>query len=246
MESSKLPLEGKVAIITGASRGIGKAIATCFNEQGARLVLTARKDLKSLEDDFKSARIKKLDLSDRKTIDDLVTGTIKEFGRIDILVNNAGVFKQSEFEEITEEELDSMMDVDFKGHFLLSQKVFSHMKIQKSGKIIFIASGAGKLGSSKAPHYAAAKSGIISLVKSLAKLGGPWGINVNAVAPGFIETDMINSLLVEKKDFIESLIPLKRIGSPKDVSAAVLFLAQGVSDYITGQTICVDGGHCMI
>ncbi len=120
------------------------------------------------------------------------------------------------------------------------------MKKQKKGKIIFIASGAGKIGSSKASHYAAAKSAIISLTKSLAKLGGPYNINVNAIAPGFIETDMINTMLSEKREFIESSIPLKRIGDVSEIAGPALFLVQDDSDYITGQTICVDGGHCMV
>lgn len=239
-------LKGKIALITGASRGIGKAIAACFQKHGAQLILTVRQTPKLLEKDFKGAGIIRLDLSEYKTIGPFVSGIIKEFGRIDILVNNAGIFKQTSFEEISEEELDNMLGADFKGPFLLTQKVFAQMRIQKEGKIIFIASGAAKLGSSRAAHYAAAKSGLISLTKSLAKLGGQYGINVNAVAPGFIETDMIDSILSEKRDFIESLIPMRRIGDARDVAGAVLFLAQSGSDYITGQTICVDGGHCMV
>ena len=238
-------LQGKVAIITGASRGIGMAVASIFGAEGARLVLTAKQNLSALKD-FKDAKIMKLDLSDKQLINSLAEETLKVFGKIDILVNNAGIFKQTPFETIPQEELDDILNIDFKGHFLLTQKVFAQMKKQKKGKIIFIVSGAGKLGSSQASHYAAAKAALISLTKSLAKLGGPYNINVNAVAPGFIETDMIGQILKEKREFIESAIPLQRIGNASDVAGPVLFLAQDKSDYITGQTICVDGGHCMI
>ncbi len=238
-------LQDKVAIITGASRGIGRAIASVFAAQGARLVLTAKENLDALKD-FQKAKIMKLDLSDRRLICSLAEETIKEFGRIDILVNNAGILEQADFESISETDLDTILNVDFKGPFLLTQKVFAQMKKQKKGKIIFIASGAGKIGSSKASHYAAAKSAIISLTKSLAKLGGPYNINVNAIAPGFIETDMINTMLSEKREFIESSIPLKRIGDVSEIAGPALFLVQDDSDYITGQTICVDGGHCMV
>lgn len=126
------------------------------------------------------------------------------------------------------------------------QRVFAQMKKQKSGKIINIASGAGIMGSSNASHYAACKAALISLTKSIAKLGGSFNINVNAVAPGFIETDMTKELFSGSKDIIESSIPLKRIGTAQDISGIVKFLASSDSDYITGQTICVDGGHCMV
>lgn len=238
-------LRNKVAIITGASRGIGRAIANAFQAQGARLVLTARQNLDALKE-FKGAKIIKLDLADKESINSLVKETVSDFGKIDILVNNAGIFKQTDFESINEGELDDILRIDFKGPFLLTQRVFGQMKKQKRGKIIFVVSGAGKIGSSKAAHYAAAKSALIGLTKSLAKSGGPYNINVNAVAPGFIETDMISAMLSEKREFIESAIPLKRIGIAADVAGPVLFLAQDESDYITGQTICVDGGHCMV
>lgn len=235
----------KVVIITGASRGIGLAIARIFAQAGAKLVLTAKQNT-GLLDVFNDAKIVKLDLADKKGIDLLVDETIKSLGKIDILVNNAAVYRQADFETISEQDLDYILDVDLKGPFLLTQKVFTQMKKQKKGKIINIASGAGKMGSSKASHYAACKAAMISLTKSLAKAGGPYSINVNAVAPGFIGTEMISAVLLEKKEVIESMIPLKRIGRPEDVAGVVMFLASGDSDYITGQTICVDGGHCMI
>lgn len=238
-------LKDKVAIITGASRGIGRAIASVFQLEGAKLVLSARENLEALKD-FKGSRVIKLDLQDTHLIDLVVEEAVKAFGRIDILVNNAGIFKQTDFEAISEEELEMVLNIDFKGPFLLTQKVFTQMQKQKEGKIIIVSSGAGKMGSSKAVHYAASKAALISLTKSLAKLGGPYNINVNAVAPGFIQTDMIKDMLLEKREAIELLIPFKRLGQPEEVAAVVKFLASDASDYITGQTICIDGGHCMI
>lgn len=238
-------LKDKVAVIIGASRGIGFAIAQELEKQGVMLVLTAKQNLNALKS-FKSAKIIKLDLAKRSDIDLLIEDVVKSFSKIDIFVNNAGYFKQTDFELISEEELDDIIDIDFKGPFLLMQRVFTQMKKQKMGKIINIASGAGIMGSSKASHYAACKAALISLTKSIAKLGGSFNINVNAVAPGFIETDMTKELLSNGKDIIESSIPLKRIGTVQDISGVVRFLASSDSDYITGQTICVDGGHCMV
>lgn len=238
-------LKDKVAVITGASRGIGFAIARELEKQGVRLVLTAKENLSALKT-FKSAKIIKLNLAKRSDIDLLVEETLKTFGRIDILINNAAYFKQTDFELISEEELDDIIDIDLKGPFLLMQRIFAQMKKQKMGKIINIASGAGIMGSSKASHYAACKAALISLTKSIAKLGGPYNINVNAIAPGFIETDMAKQMFSGGKDIIESSIPLKRIGTAQDISGIVKFLASCDSDYITGQTICVDGGHCMV
>lgn len=238
-------LQDKVAIVTGASRGIGRAIAESFAKEGAKLILTAKQNLDALSS-FSQAKAVRLDLSAKQSIDSLISEAIKNFGRIDILVNNAGIFKQTDFESISEDELDNFMDVDFKGPFLLTQKVFGQMKRQNQGRIINIVSGAAKLGSSKAIHYSAAKGALISLTRSLARLGGAYNINVNAIAPGFIKTDMINDLLLKKKESIEALIPLKRVGSPADLAGLAVFFGSDNSSYITGQVICVDGGHCMV
>lgn len=240
-----MQLEGKVAVITGASRGIGLAIAKTFQEAGARLILTAKNNLDRL-DRFENAKVISLNLSSSQSINSFLEEAGKVFGKIDILVNNAGIFKQADFELISQEDLDSFLNIDFKGPFLLTQKVFTQMKKRKYGKIINIVSVAGKLGSSKAIHYACAKAALISFTKSLSRLAGQHNINVNAVAPGYIDTDMIKDILLEKKNVIEETIPLGRIGQADNVAAVVLFLASGDSDYITGQTLCVDGGHCMV
>ncbi len=238
-------LKDKIALITGASRGIGRAVAELFEKEGAELILTAKQNMDLLKD-FKHAKICKLDISRNEDINILIKEIISEFGRIDILVNNAAFFKQTNFEDISELELQEALDADFSGPFLLLQKVYSQMKIQNGGKIVNIASGAGKMGSSRAAHYAALKAALISLTKSLAKLGGKYNINVNSIAPGFIETDMIKDMLADKRQVIESWIPLGRVGKPSDVASAVLFLSSANSNYITGQTVCVDGGHCMV
>lgn len=238
-------LSEKVALITGASRGIGYEIARRFEQEGARLILTARENVEMLKS-FSNAEIVSLDLSKPANIQILVDQIVKEYGRIDILVNNAAVFKQTDFLEISEEELNAVLSIDLKGPFLLMQRVFRQMMLNSGGKIINIASGAGILGSAKAVHYAAAKAGIINITKSLAKLGGKFNININAIAPGFVETDMIKDMLALRKKEIEAAIPLGRVGSAKDIASAVLFLASESSNYITGQVLCVDGGHCMV
>ncbi|RJP28966.1 MAG: glucose 1-dehydrogenase [Candidatus Omnitrophota bacterium] len=237
--------EGKVVLITGASRGIGYAIANAFQAQGALLSLSAKNRLDKLEE-FNSAFCMRVDLSKRSDMTAFIEGTVDKFGRIDVFVNNAAYFLQSKFENITEEEFDDIIALDLKAPFILLQKVFLQMKKQNSGKIINIVSGAGIMGSSRAAHYAACKAGLGSLTKSLAKAAAKYNINVNAIAPGFIETDMISSMLKASRQKIISLIPLSRIGQSRDVASAVLFLASESSGYITGQTICVDGGHCMI
>jgi len=234
-------LENKIALITGASRGIGRAIAKAFEAEGAKLVLTAKDNIDLLKD-FEGAKIIKLDLSKGKDIDFLIEETLKEYKRIDILINNAGIFKQTEFELITEEELNDIINIDLKGPFLLIQKVINHMKKQKKGKIINISSGAGKFGSSSAPHYAAAKAGIIALTKSLARRYGKYNLNINAVAPSLIDTDMIKQIPKDRLSNLVKNIPLKRLGTSQEVASLVLFLASNASDYITGQTINIDGG----
>ena len=238
-------LKDKIAIVTGASRGIGRAIAERFQAEGAKLVLTAKDNLDLLKN-FKNAKIIKLDLAKKKDIDLLVDETLKEYKRIDILVNNAGIFKQVDFELISEEELSDMINVDLKGPFLLLQKVIEEMKKQKQGKIINVSSLVGKIGSASAPHYAASKAGIIALTKSLARRYGKYSLNINAVAPSLIETDMIKQIPPERLNNLIESIPLKRLGAPQEVAALVLFLASPASDYITGQVISVDGGISMV
>ena len=245
-------LKGKVAIVTGGNKGIGRAISLCFAEKGANIAIFAR-DKKAAEEVIKEINRKdsesiflKTDITKIDEVKKSVTKVFERFGRIDMLINNASVFKQTNFEDITEFELDNIIKTNFKGVFLLTQEVFKHMKQQKSGKIINITSVAAKLGSARAVHYASTKAAQVSFTKSIAKLGGPYNINVNAVAPGFIETDMIKDMLIERREDIEASIPFAKVGTPDDVAGLVLFLASNNANYITGQTICVDGGFCMI
>ncbi|MBL7198113.1 MAG: SDR family oxidoreductase [Candidatus Omnitrophica bacterium] len=240
-----MKLKDKIVIVTGASRGIGRAICELFAYEGAKLITTAKNNADSLSSIKGISLGLKVNLSNENDLEKLVSATIKKFNRIDVLVNNAGTFEQVDFEKITKSSLDKMLDINLKGPFLLTQKVIPYMKSQRSGKIINIVSGAGKMGSSKASHYASAKAGIIALTKSLAKAYGCYSININSIAPGFIDTDMIKDLLESNKKEIESTIPLSKIGVPKDVANLALFLASNDSNYITGQTINVDGGHCM-
>ncbi|HAH20372.1 MAG: hypothetical protein A2Y00_08780 [Omnitrophica WOR_2 bacterium GWF2_43_52] len=238
-------LRNKVTIITGASRGIGYATAQLFEENGARLVLTAKENLDAL-DVFTSAEKVRLDLTSEDTIDYLVKKTIKNFGCIDIFINNAGVFTHKDFELITAKELTEMIDIGLKGPFMLLQKIVGQMKQQKKGKIVNVSSLSGRIGSSGATHYAAVKAGIIALTKSLARSYGKHNIVVNSIAPSLIETDMLKHITKERlKNLIES-IPLKRLGRPEEVAMAILFLASDTSDYITGQTLCIDGGLSML
>ena len=238
-------LRNKVTIITGASRGIGYATAQLFEENGARLVLTAKENLDAL-DVFTSAEKVRLDLTSEDTIDYLVKKTIKNFGCIDIFINNAGVFTHKDFELITAKELTEMIDIGLKGPFMLLQKIVGQMKQQKKGKIVNVSSLSGRIGSSGATHYAAVKAGIIALTKSLARSYGKHNIVVNSIAPSLIETDMLKHITKERlKNLIES-IPLKRLGRPEEVAMAILFLASDTSDYITGQTLCIDGGLTML
>ena len=235
-------LKDKVAIITGASRGIGFAIAKEFEQAGARLVLTARANVQRLEV-FRNALRLGLNLASQRDVGMVVASAIKRFDHIDILINNAGLFEQKDFGQISHADLEQIFAVNFFGAFSLAQEVFAHMKGRKTGKIINLTSGAGILGSSRAAHYASAKAALIGFTKSLAKLAGPHQINVNAIAPGFIETDMIKDVLLRRREECVSLIPLRRIGSASDVAKLALFLAS--SEYITGQVISVDGGQCM-
>lgn len=237
-------LKNKVILIIGASKGMGFAIAKLFETQGPQLALTGLRNMDNLKC-FKNALNLKVDLASVNEITAVVDAVLKKFGRIDVLVISAAVFQQIDFEQISGPDLEDYFKIDFAGPFLLAQKIFAQMKLQKNGKIIFISSGAGKMGSGRAAHYAAMKAAINNLTKSLAKLGGRFNINVNSVAPGFIETDLIKEILAQKRERIEAIIPLGKVGKPEDVANLVLFLASDESNYITGQTICIDGGHCM-
>lgn len=245
-------LSGKCAIITGASRGIGKAIALKLASLGANIVLNYRsseKEAMEVENKIKEMGVEVLsikgDISKLEEVESLVMKAKEKFGTIDIMVNNAGITKDTLLLRMKEEDFDSVIDINLKGVFNCMKSITPIMIRQKHGKIINLSSVVGISGNAGQVNYAASKAGVIGMTKSLAKEVGSRGINVNAVAPGFIETDMTNELGDKFKEEAKKNIPLKRFGEPEDVAEVVAFLASESSNYVTGQVIHVDGGMLM-
>lgn len=245
-------LKGQVALITGASRGIGKAIATKLAENGAKIVVNyAGNEQKAQEtvDAIISAggeAIKvKADVSNENDVKSMVKETLDTFGRIDILVNNAGITKDNLIMRMSEDDFDQVIDTNLKGVFLCTKSVIRHMMKQKSGKIINVSSVVGISGNAGQANYVSAKAAVIGLTKTTAKELATRNILVNAIAPGFITTEMTDQLTEEQKESMLNLIPLQKLGSAEDVANTALFLASDMSSYITGQTIQVDGGMIM-
>ncbi|MGI6586705.1 MAG: 3-oxoacyl-[acyl-carrier-protein] reductase [Gracilibacteraceae bacterium] len=247
-----MQLKGKTAVVTGGSRGIGRAIALELASKGANVAVNYTKN--SAAADAVVEEIKamgklgiavKADVSSISEVENLVIEVLNTFGSIDILVNNAGITRDNLIVRMTEKEFDDVIDTNLKGAFICTKAVSRVMIKQKSGKIINVSSVIGIVGNSGQSNYAAAKAGLIGFTKSMAKELAKRGINVNAVAPGFVQTDMTSSLPEKvKEEFIKS-IPLMRIGKPEDIAKGVAFLASEYSDYITGQVINIDGGMVM-
>jgi 3-oxoacyl-[acyl-carrier protein] reductase len=245
-------LEKKAAIVTGASRGIGKAIALSLAEQGANIVVNyAGNEEKANEvvDQIKSlgreAFAYKADVSNPNDVQAMVKETIEKFGSIDILVNNAGITKDNLLMRMKETEWDEVININLKGVFNCTKAVTRQMMKQRSGRIINVSSIVGVSGNPGQANYVAAKAGVIGLTKSSAKELASRNITVNAVAPGFITTDMTDKLSEDVQKEMLSVIPLARFGEPEDISGVVAFLASDKSGYITGQTINIDGGMVM-
>ena len=239
----------KVAMITGATRGIGKQIALTLANEGYNIVLnyrTENDELKQLKNEIESKKVKCLtvqgDVTNFEDCKQMIESAIKEFGKIDVLVNNAGITKDMLLARMKEEDFKQVIDVNLVGTFNMTKNVISYMMKARSGRIINISSVVGIAGNAGQTNYSASKAGIIGFTKSLAKEVASRNILVNAVAPGFIETNMTDVLKQEVKDEIAKNIPLKRMGTPQDVANVVKFLASEDSSYITGQVISVDGG----
>ncbi|WLR53467.1 3-oxoacyl-[acyl-carrier-protein] reductase [Mesobacillus subterraneus] len=245
-------LEGKVALVTGASRGIGREIALELAREGASVAVNyAGSEAKALEvvDEIKAMGLDafaiQADVSNSESVTDMVKETIERFGMIDILVNNAGITKDNLLMRMKESEWDDVININLKGVFLCTKAVTRQMMKQRSGRIINISSIVGVSGNPGQANYVAAKSGVIGLTKTTAKELSSRGITVNAVAPGFITTDMTDKLNEDVKTEMLKQIPLARLGEPKDIAKTVIFLASEDSAYMTGQTLHVDGGMVM-
>ena len=242
----------KVALITGATRGIGKQIALELASQGYNIALNYRKqneELEALKKEIESQNVKCLtiygDVSNYEDVEKFIKEIIKEFGKIDVLVNNAGITKDMLLMRMKKEDFESVIDVNLIGTFNVTKNVIPYMMKARNGKIVNISSVVGISGNAGQTNYSASKAGIIGFTKSLAKEVASRNINVNAIAPGFIKTDMTDVLKEEVKEEISKTIPLKRMGEAKDVANLVKFLVSEESNYITGQVINVDGGMLM-
>ena len=245
-------LKNKTAIVTGASRGIGRAIALELAKRGAYVIVNyngskeaAEETVRAIEAAGGRGEAYQCDVSDCEACEKLICYAMDQKGKIDILVNNAGITRDNLLMRISEEDFDAVLNTNLKGAFHTMRLVSRHMLKQRSGRIINMASVVGVAGNAGQVNYAASKAGIIGMTKSAAKELASRGITVNAVAPGFIETDMTEKLSGKVKEQAVSQIPLGRFGSAEDVAKAVVFLASDDAGYITGQVIHVDGGMVM-
>ncbi|MBO0600963.1 3-oxoacyl-[acyl-carrier-protein] reductase [Sporosarcina sp. E16_3] len=243
---------GKSAIVTGASRGIGREIALLLAKEGARVAVnySGSKDkaddvVKLITESGGEAFAIQADVSDADDVKAMVDKTIEIFGSIDILVNNAGITRDNLLMRMKEDEWDDVININLKGVFLCTKGVTRQMMRQRAGRIVNVASIVGVSGNPGQANYVAAKAGVIGFTKTAAKELASRNINVNAVAPGFITTDMTDALSEEVKNQMLSVIPLGKLGRPEDVARTVLFLLSEDAVYITGQTIHVDGGMVM-
>ncbi|MFV8827115.1 3-oxoacyl-[acyl-carrier-protein] reductase [Alkalihalobacterium sp. APHAB7] len=245
-------LNGKVALVTGASRGIGKAIALELAQNGAKVAVNyagskdkAEAVVSEIVASGGEAFAIQADVADSDAVQSMVKEVISTYGSLDILVNNAGITRDTLVMRMKDEDWDAVLNTNLKGVFLCAKAVTRQMMKQRSGRIINISSVVGVLGNAGQANYVAAKAGVIGLTKSLARELANRNITVNAVAPGFIETDMTDQLTEEIKESMLNQIPLSKLGQPQEIARVVRFLASEDSSYMTGQTLHVDGGMYM-
>jgi 3-oxoacyl-[acyl-carrier protein] reductase len=244
----KIDLTGKVALVTGSTRGIGRTIAATLSECGARVAIVGRDQEKSnaaAQELGGEAKGFACDVSDTSQVAALVSNVESAFGSLDILVNNAGVTRDNVVMRLKDDDWDTVLDANLRGPFAAIRAVSRGMMKRRWGRIINITSVVGLIGNKGQANYAASKAGLIGLTKSVAQELASRNILVNAVAPGFIETEMTDAMTPEAKSSLTGLIPLERLGKTSDVAAAVAFLASEHAAYITGQVIVVDGGMVM-
>ncbi len=245
-------LSGKTALVTGASRGIGREIAITLARYGATVIVNyngskdrAEEVVKTIEAAGGKAEAVQCSVADTEAVDAMVKGLIEKYGHIDILVNNAGITKDNLMIKMSESDFDSVIDTNLKGCFNTIKALYRQLLKQKSGRIVNLSSVSGIMGNAGQANYAASKAGVIGLTKSVAKELAPRGITVNAVAPGFVDTEMTAAMTEQAKEAVLSAIPLKREGKPEDIAETVAFLVSDKASYITGQVITVDGGMTM-
>lgn len=245
-------LDGKTALVTGASRGIGRAIALRLAAEGAHVAINyagntakAEETKAAIEAAGGKAALFQADVSDSAQVEQMVAAVTEEFGTIDILVNNAGITRDGLLMRMKEEDFDAVLDTNLKGIFHVTKAVSKLMMKKRAGRIVNMASVVGIMGNAGQTNYAAAKAGVIGFTKSAAREFAARGITVNAVAPGFIATDMTAAMPEKAKETTLAAIPLRRMGEPEDVANAVAFLVSDQASYITGQVVKVDGGMVM-
>ncbi|MCD7835736.1 MAG: 3-oxoacyl-[acyl-carrier-protein] reductase, partial [Lachnospiraceae bacterium] len=241
-------LTGKVALVTGAARGIGRAIAIKLAGEGATVIVNYGGSKEKAEETVELIRAAGgeaealcCDVSDFTACGELARTILEKYGKLDILVNNAGITRDGLVMRMSEQDYDAVLNTNLKGAFNMIHHFSRAFLKQKSGKIINISSVSGVMGNAGQANYSASKAGLIGLTKSVARELASRGICVNAVAPGFVATDMTDNMSDSAKEALKSMIPMGHIGSPEDIAGTVAFLADSVSDYITGQVICVDG-----